>query len=56
MKRNLLLASHPKSKIEILLGCYLETSSVLGRSCVCIQFRAGACIIIQNREFEEQGQ
>lgn len=56
MKRNLLLASHPNSKIKIFFGCYLEMSSMLEMSCICIEFRAGACIIIQNRELEEQGQ
>lgn len=56
MKRNLLLASHPNSKIKIFFGCYLEMSSMLGKFCICIEFRAGACIIIQNRELEEQGQ
>lgn len=54
MKRYWLLASHPDSKFKILFACCLETNSGLEKSCICLGFRAGACITIQNREFEEQ--
>lgn len=55
LKRNLLLASHWNSKIKMLLECYLERSSVFKKSCICMNFRTGACIIIKT-DFEQQGQ